>query len=95
MPSHETPIAIYGAMAANLAIAVTKFGAAAYTGSGAMLAEAIHSVADCATQLLLLLGMRQARQPESVAIPSTPRPSQAWRGMRTAAPSAWAPRLSA
>lgn len=57
--------AILYALAANAGIAVTKFGAAAYTGSGAMLAEAIHSLADCANQLLLLLGMRQARRPES------------------------------
>jgi cation diffusion facilitator family transporter len=61
--------AILYALGANAGIAITKFGAAAYTGSGAMLAEAIHSVADCANQLLLLLGMRQARQPESVEHP--------------------------
>ncbi len=57
--------AILFALGANSGIAVTKFGAAAYTGSGAMLAEAIHSVADATNQLLLLLGMRQARRPES------------------------------
>ena len=61
--------AILYALGANAGIAVTKFGAAAYTGSGAMLAEAIHSVADCANQLLLLLGMRQAQRPESVEFP--------------------------
>jgi cation diffusion facilitator family transporter len=61
--------AILYALGANAGIAVTKFGAAAYTGSGAMLAEAIHSLADCANQLLLLLGMRQARRPESVEHP--------------------------
>lgn len=57
--------AILFALGANSGIAVTKFGAAFYTGSGAMLAEAIHSVADAANQLLLLLGMRQAKRPES------------------------------
>jgi len=61
--------AILYALAANAGIAVTKFGAALYTGSGAMLAEAIHSVADCANQLLLIVGMRQARRPESVEHP--------------------------
>jgi cation diffusion facilitator family transporter len=61
--------AILYALGANTGIALTKFGAAAYTGSGAMLAEAIHSVADCANQLLLLLGMRQAKQPASVEHP--------------------------
>ncbi len=54
--------AILFALGANAGIAVTKFGAATYTGSGAMLAEAIHSVADTANQLLLLLGMKRARQ---------------------------------
>jgi cation diffusion facilitator family transporter len=57
--------AILYALGANAGIALTKFGAAFYTGSGAMLAEAIHSVADCANQLLLIVGMRQARKPES------------------------------
>lgn len=53
--------AILFALGANTGIAVTKFAAAAYTGSGAMLAEAIHSVADAANQLLLLLGMKRAQ----------------------------------
>ena len=53
--------AILFALGANAGIAVTKFGAAAYTGSGAMLAEAIHSVADTANQLLLLLGLKRAK----------------------------------
>jgi cation diffusion facilitator family transporter len=57
--------AILFALGANTGIAVTKFSAAAYTGSGAMLAEAIHSVADATNQLLLLLGMRQAKRPET------------------------------
>lgn len=53
--------AILFALGANAGIAVTKFIAAAYTGSGAMLAEAIHSVADTANQLLLLLGLKRAK----------------------------------
>lgn len=57
--------AILYALGANFGIAVSKFAAAAWTGSGSMLAEAIHSTADCANQLLLLLGMREARRPES------------------------------
>jgi cation diffusion facilitator family transporter len=50
------------ALFANSAIAVAKGIAAAVTGSGAMLAEAIHSVADSGNQLLLILGLRQAEK---------------------------------
>jgi len=54
------------ALFANLSIAVAKGGAAFLTGSGAMLAEAIHSLADSCNQLLLLFGMRQSqRQPDA------------------------------
>ena len=53
--------AIFYALGANAGIAIAKFAAALYTGSGAMLAEAIHSLADCANQLLLLVGLRQAK----------------------------------
>jgi cation diffusion facilitator family transporter len=55
--------AILYAFAANLGIAITKTAAAAYTNSGSMLAEAIHSYADCANQVLLFLGLRQSEQP--------------------------------
>jgi cation diffusion facilitator family transporter len=50
------------ALFANSAIAVAKGFAALLTGSGAMLAEAIHSVADAGNQLLLILGLRQTRK---------------------------------
>jgi len=50
------------ALFANSAIAVAKGIAAAITGSGAMLAEAVHSVADSGNQLLLILGLRQTRK---------------------------------
>jgi cation diffusion facilitator family transporter len=65
----ESPKAIFYALAANLGIAICKFGAAAYTGSGSMFAEAIHSTADCGNQLLLLVGLRQARAPASTLHP--------------------------
>lgn len=57
------------ALGANLAIAVAKTGAAIFTGSSAMLAEAIHSYADCGNQGLLLWGMRQAKRPPSADYP--------------------------
>jgi cation diffusion facilitator family transporter len=50
------------ALFANTAIAVAKGVAALLTGSGAMLAEAVHSVADAGNQLLLILGLRQTRK---------------------------------
>jgi cation diffusion facilitator family transporter len=50
------------ALFANASIAVAKGVAAVMTGSGAMLAEAIHSVADSGNQLLLILGLRQTRK---------------------------------
>ena len=50
------------ALVANSSIAVAKGIAAMVTGSGAMLAEAIHSVADAGNQLLLILGLRQTRK---------------------------------
>src|SRR6266702_3206626 len=65
----ESPKAIIYALAANFGIAVCKFAAAAFTGSGSMFAEAIHSSADCGNQLLLLFGLRQARKPASLLHP--------------------------
>jgi cation diffusion facilitator family transporter len=52
--------AIIAALSANLAIAVAKFVAAAFTGSSSMLAEGIHSVADSGNQVLLLIGGKRA-----------------------------------
>jgi cation diffusion facilitator family transporter len=50
------------ALLANLGIAITKTAAAVVTGSGAMLAESIHSYADCGNQGLLFLGLKAARK---------------------------------
>ncbi|HUB89096.1 MAG TPA: cation diffusion facilitator family transporter [Dyella sp.] len=55
--------AILLALGANFAIFLSKLAAAVITGSGAMMAESIHSLADCGNQLLL--GMRQAKKPPS------------------------------
>ena len=54
---------IYAALAGNSLIAVTKFIAAALTGSAAMLSEAIHSVVDTGNQVLMLYGLKKAAQP--------------------------------
>lgn len=51
------------ALLANLGIAVSKFAAAAVTGSSAMLTEGVHSVVDCTNQLLLMWGRRAAKRP--------------------------------
>ncbi|SIT46128.1 Cation diffusion facilitator family transporter [Paraburkholderia piptadeniae] len=67
--TEESPKAIFYALAANIGIAVCKFAAAAFTGSGSMFAEAIHSTADCGNQVLLLFGLKQARRPASLLHP--------------------------
>ncbi len=58
--------AVLYALSANAGILVAKGTAAAVTGSSAMLAEAIHSAADCGNQVLLLRGMQEAkREPDA------------------------------
>src|ERR1051326_2982712 len=54
---------IYAALAGNFAIALTKFAAAWWTGSSAMLSEGVHSVVDTSNQLLLLYGINRAARP--------------------------------
>src|SRR5258708_34984223 len=60
---------VYAALYANLLIAITKFAAAAFTGSSAMLSEAFHSVADSANEALLLFGAHRAARPPDVEHP--------------------------
>ena len=55
--------AIFYALLANLAIALAKLVAGLYTTSGSILAEAIHSLADSANQVLLFVGLRGAARP--------------------------------
>jgi cation diffusion facilitator family transporter len=63
MAGHSSRKVILLALGANAGIAVAKFVAFAFTASSAMLAEAIHSLADTGNQLLLLLGMKRASKP--------------------------------
>jgi cation diffusion facilitator family transporter len=69
MASSKSKLVVYAAATGNGLIAVTKFIAAAYTGSSAMLSEAVHSVADTGNQLLLLYGMHRAQQPPDARHP--------------------------
>jgi cation diffusion facilitator family transporter len=56
-------VAVLTALAANVAIAVAKFGAAGITGSSAMLAESLHSLADSVNEVLLLVGASRSTRP--------------------------------
>ncbi|HEX5306465.1 MAG TPA: cation diffusion facilitator family transporter [Dyella sp.] len=70
MSGHANSLkAIFLALGANFAIFIAKLVAAVLTGSGAMLAEAVHSLADCGNQGLLLLGIRQTKRPPSDEFP--------------------------
>ncbi|MEO8600033.1 MAG: cation diffusion facilitator family transporter [bacterium] len=58
----ESRVVVYGAMAGNTAIAVTKFIVAGITGSSSMLSEAIHSTVDTGNNVLLLVGMQRSKR---------------------------------
>ncbi|MFG3691179.1 cation diffusion facilitator family transporter [Micromonospora sp. NPDC047740] len=62
MAAEGSTKAVVTALAANLGIAISKFVAAAITGSASMLAEGVHSVADSTNQALLLVGGKRARR---------------------------------
>lgn len=63
MAKEHSTAHIWQSLAANGVIALAKGVAAVLTGSGAMLAETLHSAADCGNQLLLLLGVSRSKKP--------------------------------
>jgi cation diffusion facilitator family transporter len=65
----EQRVAVITALAANVAIAIAKLGAAAITGSSAILAESLHSLADSVNEVLLLVGASRSRRPADLRHP--------------------------
>lgn len=61
--SAETTVSIIAAIVGNLFVTITKFLAAAFSGSSAMLSEAIHSLVDTGNGVLMLHGIRRSRKP--------------------------------
>ena len=65
----DSKIAIFGAIAANTLIAVSKFTAAFFTGSAAMVSEGVHSLVDTSNGFLLLYGIKRSKKKADHASP--------------------------
>src|SRR5262247_1164885 len=63
MATHDSSRVVTAALVGNVLVAATKFAAALFTGSSAMMSEAVHTVADAGNELLLLHGLRRAARP--------------------------------
>jgi cation diffusion facilitator family transporter len=67
--ANASKLSLYGGIAANIAIAISKFVAAYFTGSSAMLSEGIHSLVDTGNSGLLLYGTHQSERPADAEHP--------------------------
>ena len=67
--ANASKLSLYGGIAANIAIAISKFVAAYFTGSSAMLSEGIHSLVDTGNSGLLLYGTAQSQRPADAEHP--------------------------
>ena len=84
----SSKLTIYGAIAANVAIAATKLVVAGITGSSAMLSEGIHSMVDTGNGVLMLWGVHKSQKPPDEEHPFGHGRGRDRAGLRSCLPSA-------